>query len=154
MKRILLCAVLLGWSAMASAVVYKWVDAKGVVQYGDTPPDGVHATIVRLLGTRESGSAPPAKSAPANSAAAFANQALAADKTRQQQQAVDADVAAARQKQCAAAQAHYEQLINGRHMYTLGANGQRNYMSSAQIDAARMDAKQQADKLCNGGGST
>ena len=36
---------------MASAVVYKWVDAQGKVQYGDRPPDGVHAEVVELLGT-------------------------------------------------------------------------------------------------------
>jgi hypothetical protein len=36
---------------MASAVVYKWTDAQGKVQYGDRPPDGVHAVVVELLGT-------------------------------------------------------------------------------------------------------
>ena len=51
MKRVLLCAVLLAWSGLASAVVYKWIDAQGKVQYGDRPPDGVHAEIVEGLGT-------------------------------------------------------------------------------------------------------
>ena len=51
MKRVLLCAALLAWSGLASAVVYKWVDAHGKIQYGDRPPDGVHAEIVELLGT-------------------------------------------------------------------------------------------------------
>ena len=46
MKRVLWCALLLGWSAMASAVVYKWVGADGKVMYGDNPPDGVHAEVV------------------------------------------------------------------------------------------------------------
>ncbi len=51
MKRLLLFAALIAWSGMASAVVYKWVDAQGKVQYGDRPPDGVHAEVVELLGT-------------------------------------------------------------------------------------------------------
>ena len=46
MKRVLLCALLIGWAGMASAVGYKWVDEQGKVQYGDTPPDGVHAEFV------------------------------------------------------------------------------------------------------------
>jgi hypothetical protein len=58
MKRVLLCAALIAWSGMASAVVYKWVDAQGKVQYGDRPPDGVHAEVVEGLGTHLS--RPPA----------------------------------------------------------------------------------------------
>ncbi len=54
MKRVLLCAALLAWSGLASAVVYKWVDSEGKIQYGDRPPDGVHAEIVPLLGTHPS----------------------------------------------------------------------------------------------------
>ena len=45
MKRLLLFAALIAWSGMASAVVYKWVDAQGKLQYGDRPPDGVHAEV-------------------------------------------------------------------------------------------------------------
>ena len=40
MKRLLLFGALLAWSGMAGAVVYKWVDAQGKLQYGDRPPDG------------------------------------------------------------------------------------------------------------------
>ena len=51
MKRLLLCTALMVWSSLASAVVYKWTDAQGKVQYGDRPPDGVHAEVVEMLGT-------------------------------------------------------------------------------------------------------
>src|ERR1700722_14003150 len=76
MKRVLLCAVLLTWSGLASAVVYKWIDAQGKLQYGDRPPDGVHAEIVEGLGNHGSrseqarppaapaASLPPARSGP------------------------------------------------------------------------------------------
>ncbi len=50
MKRVLVCAALIVWSAVASAVVYKWTDAQGNVHYGDQPPDGVPAQIVEGLG--------------------------------------------------------------------------------------------------------
>src|SRR5580658_9190438 len=103
MKRILLCAALIAWSAMASAVVYKWVDAQGKVQYGDRPPDGVHAEVVELLGNHvpRSGSSRPAAAAPAsaNSAKNPTTQAV--------KKAVDEDVEQVRQKQCADAQERY-----------------------------------------------
>ena len=156
MKRVLLFAALLGWSALASATVYKWVDAKGRVQYGDSPPVGVHATVVHLLGTSEpspASSSAATASNPSLSDAAFAAQALAQAKSQRDQQAVDSDVAAARQAQCAKAKQHYEELINGRHMYTLGTDGKRHYLSSAEIDAARLDAKKQVDTLCGSGES-
>jgi len=59
MKRLLLFAALVAWSGMAGAVVYKWVDAQGKVQYGDRPPDGVHAEVVALLGTHVARSSAP-----------------------------------------------------------------------------------------------
>ena len=51
MKRVLLCAVLMACSGMASAVVYKWVDAQGKVQYGDRPPDREHSLFDALSGS-------------------------------------------------------------------------------------------------------
>ncbi len=149
MKRVLLFGVLLGWAAIASATVYKWVNVKGEVQYGDTPPAGVHATIVHLLEVNPPNSPP----APTISNSAFAAQALAQTKAQREQQAVDSDVAAARRKQCTDAQQHYEELINGRHMYTQGPDGKRHYLSSAEIDAARLDAKKQVDQLCGANNS-
>jgi len=148
MKRLLLCAALLAWSGMASAVVYKWVDAQGKVQYGDSPPDGVHAEVVELLGTHTSRSA---ASAPAPSARAASTSTTPADSSTKQ--AVDQDVAATREKQCADAQAEYKKLIEGRRLYKTGDNGEKQFLNSDEIDAARMTAKQEVDALCGSGTS-
>jgi len=150
MKRVLLCAALIAWSGMASAVVYKWVDAQGKVQYGDRPPDGVHAEVVELLGNhvprstaaRPSTPAPAAASQPAN---APKNQ-TAQDTTKQ---AVDDDVAATRDKQCADAQQRYKKLIEGRKLFKLGADGERQYLTSEEIDSERVNAKRDVDSICN-----
>ncbi len=80
MKRLLLFAALIAWSGMAGAVVYKWVDAQGKVQYGDRPPDGVHAEVVELLGTHAARVAPASETAPAAKRASPPNQDDAADK--------------------------------------------------------------------------
>jgi len=152
MKRVLLCAALLAWSGMASAVVYKWVDAQGKVQYGDSPPDGVHAEVVELLGTHTSRSASSAP-APAAPAARAASTSPTPTENSATKQAVDQDVAATREKQCADAQSEYKKLIEGRHLYRTGDNGERQFLSSDEIDAARLNAKQEVDQLCGSGTS-
>src|ERR1700678_2264775 len=139
MKRVILCAVLLAWSTLASAVVYKWVDAQGKIQYGDRPPDGVHAEVVEGLGrdSRPASSAPPA--------AANAPPAPTPDVKK----AVQNDVSATREKQCADAQERYKKLIEGRHLYKTGDNGERVYLSSQEIDEERINAKKDIDDVCN-----
>jgi hypothetical protein len=134
---------------MASAVVYKWVDAQGKVQYGDSPPDGVHAEIVELLGTHTSRSA---AAAPAPSTRAASTTPTPGDNS-QAKQAVDQDVAATREKQCADAQAEYKKLIEGRRLYKTGDNGEKQFLNSDEIDTARMNAKQEVEALCGSGAS-
>ena len=147
MKRVLLCAVLLAWSGLASAVVYKWIDAQGKVQYGDRPPDGVHAEIVEGLGsrgTRSEQARPTVASAPANSSLPAKN--AQDDGTKK---AVADDVAQVKEKQCADAQARYKNLIEGRRLFKAGTDGERQYLTSDEIDAERLNAKRDIDTICN-----
>jgi hypothetical protein len=141
MKRVLLCAALLAWSGLASAVVYKWVDAQGKTQYGDRPPDGVHAEVVELLGTHPS-------TTRVSSAPAASDKPAAPAESTQVKKEVAADVAEARQKQCTDAQERYKKLIEGRHLYKTGENGERVYLTSDEIDTERLDAKKEIDDLC------
>ncbi len=53
-------------------------------------------------------------------------------------------------KQCAEAQDRYKQLIEGRHLYKLGDNGERVFLTSEEIDTQRLNAKQDADNICGG----
>jgi hypothetical protein len=138
MKRVLLCAALLAWSTLASAVVYKWVDAEGKVEYGDRPPDGVHAEVVEMLGTNSRFAGTPAPAAEKPPAI-----------PSETKKAVDADVAQAREKQCADAQDRYKKLIEGRRLYKTGDNGERQYLTSEEIDAERLNAKRDIDLICN-----
>jgi hypothetical protein len=147
MKRLLLFAALVAWSGVAGAVVYKWVDAQGKLQYGDRPPDGVHAEIVEMLGNHAARTTPArsSESAPVARTAAPANQSDANAK-----KAVDDDVAQTREKQCAEAQDRYKKLIEGRRLYKTGDNGERQYLTSEEIDTQRLDAKRDVDATCNG----
>jgi hypothetical protein len=141
MKRVILCALLLTWSTLASAVVYKWVDAQGKTQYGDRPPDGVHAEVVEGLGrdSRPATSPPPAAKAPN----------APAPTTTDVKKAVQSDVSTAREKQCTDAQERYKKLIEGRHIYKTGDNGERVYLSTQEIDEERVNAKKDIDDVCN-----
>lgn len=155
MKRTLLFTALIVWSGMASAVVYRWIDAQGKLQYGDLPPDGVHAEVVELPGNHAAHTAnsPPPRTPestpsnpPAGKGGASGNSSTAAAGA---QQAVDEDVAQAKQKQCADAQDYYKKLIEGRKLYKAGPDGERQYMTSEEIDAARLNAKRDVDTICN-----
>jgi len=145
MKRLLLFAALIAWSGMASAVVYKWVDAQGKVQYGDRPPDGVHAEVVELLVPHANASTRSAStSAPAAKTASLPAAKDAADK-----KAVEQDVSQTRDKQCTEAQERYKKLIEGRRLYKTGPDGERQFMNSEEIDTERLNAKRDVDTICN-----
>jgi hypothetical protein len=151
MKRVLLCAALIAWSGVASAVVYKWVDTQGKLQYGDRPPDGVHAEVVEILGSRAARSTAPV-TAPPPAARSQKSNAAPQNPAAQDPNAkltVDADVAQTREKQCAEAQAHYKKLIEGRKLYKTGADGERQYLTSEEIDSERVNAKRDLDATCN-----
>lgn len=152
MRRVLLCTALALWSGLACAVVYKWVDAQGNVQYGDRPPDGVHAEVVEYLGSHP-GHPESARAAPTASGVGRATtkgtsgDAHARDEA--DKQTVDDDVAQAKQKECADAQERYKKLIEGRKLYKAGPDGEREYLTSAEIDTERLDAKRDVDTTCN-----
>jgi len=63
--------------------------------------------------------------------------------------AVEQDVATAKAKQCADAQERYRKLIEGRHIYKEGKAGEREYLSSEEIDSERLNAKHDIDTVCN-----
>jgi hypothetical protein len=150
MKRLLLIAAMIAWSGMASAVVYKWTDAQGKLQYGDRPPDGVHAVVVELLGTHAStGRTASPSSAQSPAPAARAAVATPTPKDAEDRKAVDQDVAQSRDKQCTDAQERYKKLIEGRRIYKTGPDGERQYMTSEEIDAQRLNAKRDIDTICN-----
>jgi hypothetical protein len=150
MKRVLLCAALIAWSGMASAVVYKWIDTQGKLQYGDRPPDGVHAEVVEMLGNHVARAAASRPASPSNPASQAANtpQNPTADEASAKK-SVDADVAQTREKQCADAQDRYKKLIEGRKLYKTGADGERQYLTSEEIDSERVNAKRDLDAICN-----
>jgi Domain of unknown function (DUF4124) len=149
MKRVLLCAALIAWSGMASAIVYKWVDAQGKVQYGDRPPDGVHAEVVEMQGSHAARAAAARPAEPSSTATPKAAPRPPGAQDDDARKAVDADVAQSKEKECADAQDRYKKLIEGRKLYKVGADGERQYLTSEEIDSERLNAKHEVDSICN-----
>jgi len=58
-------------------------------------------------------------------------------------------VAQTRAKECSEAQERYRKLIEGRRLFKTGDNGERQYLSSEEIDSQRLEAKRDIDTICN-----
>jgi hypothetical protein len=76
--------------------------------------------------------------------------AEAASKAAEAQKA-GAMTAEDRAKRCEESRQRYESYMNARRLFEPGASeGERRYLSDAEIDAARADAKKLMDEFCSG----
>lgn len=109
-----------------------------------------NATVVHV-----NNAPPPSDSAAAEGSAkaptdASADARLKAEAT---QKAVQKDVAASRAEQCKQAQDKYQKAIAARRVYRLNAAGEREYLSDAEMEQARIAAHQEVDRSCGSPGS-
>ena len=58
--------------------------------------------------------------------------------------------AADKAKRCQDARTQYQNVMNARRLYEDDEKGGRRYLDSAEIDAARADAKKLMDEFCSG----
>ncbi|HTW39137.1 MAG TPA: hypothetical protein VMD49_11265 [Steroidobacteraceae bacterium] len=143
----LAAALLLATTALATgarADIWKLVDADGHVQYSDRWTPG--AVLIK-------GEHPTSSSAASDAASdtkATDEQITAQLNREQAQRQVQRDEAAAHAEQCKQATDHYDQLIQARRIYTQsnGSNGDRQYLSDAQADQERVQAKMDMDNAC------
>lgn len=141
-----LVAGLLLAGAAAAGDVYVTKDAQGNFIYTDTPQTipaqkiDVHAAN-GAQATPSSQAAAPA--APQGQAAADTSPP-AADPQAAKTNAAD------KAKRCSDARQNYQTAMTSFRLYEEGPNGERTYLTSAQIDAARANAKQVMDQFCSG----
>lgn len=150
LRSALIILMLAGLATVAAAdTVYKWVDGGGQVHYTDLPPDqpgakllGVFERDMVLTGEEEGGaedagqdfyeSSPPTE------------EEATADATA----AVQRDLDAVRGEQCKQAQERYKTYIESRRLYRETADGKREYLTDAELSAARIQAKKDVDEFC------
>jgi hypothetical protein len=106
-----------------------------------------NATVVHINSTPSTASndsAPPEASAkpPVDS------NADARLKDYETRKAVQKDVAAVRADQCKAAQDKYQKAVAARRVYRLNKAGEREYLSDAEMEQARVSAREEVDRTC------
>ncbi|HYJ39845.1 MAG TPA: DUF4124 domain-containing protein [Steroidobacteraceae bacterium] len=146
---VLACALFNSGLAQAGDV-YKYVDERGTTLYTDKPIPG--AILV------STGSQRPPEVAQRNYAAnqAATNSQLNASNQRitdsQDNSRVAATVAkdleASRAERCKKARETYNSSISSHRMYRTGKNGEREYLSEAELAQQRMDAARAVEAIC------
>jgi hypothetical protein len=132
----------------AAADVYKYKDEKGNIQYTDKPPE-LPAERLHVKSQRTDVVAVQERTA------AEQKQRAATAEQQQQSRTQAADQQEATQlsakdkaERCAKARERYDKYMNSQRLYEQGADGERRYLSSDELDAARAAAKTSMDVLC------
>jgi len=119
----------------------------------DRPSPG--ATLIR---TEERRPDAPRAEAPARTATAAATATNAGNAADQQpaststRQAFQKDLDQARAERCKKAQDAYQQSLQARRIYRTNAAGEREYLSDAEADQMRLNARIEMEQSCGSGG--
>ena len=130
--------ILAAASGLARADVFRWVDDQGVVHYSDEWMPG--STVVKTTMKPHAESSAPSAPSSARLNEQLADQANA--------RAVQQDVAKARDSQCSFAKDRYMKAVSSRRVYKEGKDGERQYMSDADADAYREQARKDVQQAC------
>lgn len=132
----------------ASADVYKFTDDKGNVLYTDKPAT-LPAERLNIESNKTDVVAVQARQE------AEMKRMQDAQRTRQQGSAQQADQKAAQEltakdkaERCTRARERYDSYMNSQRLYQTDEKGERRYLDSAELDAARNSAKVSMEELC------
>ena len=143
--------LLLAVAGAHAGEVYKTTDPQGRPVYTDKPPSlpaeklNVQTATTDTVEVQKRYDSQMKQYGAADKAEADAAKKAADARKAQEMTAED------RAKRCIDARQRYESYMNARRLYEPGsAEGERRYLDSAEIDAARANAKQAMDELCSG----
>jgi hypothetical protein len=147
---ILVIGLIPGLAAGQTTSVYKWIDDEGIINYGSLPPDGAEAerTTIRIRGTDYAAIQAQARE---NSTLATATdirkrqEAGAAVATDQERK----EVAAQRAENCRVARDRLTRYSEAHRLYRPMPDGEREYLSSEELDSARAEAINSVGKWCD-----
>ena len=164
MKRLIVIAASLAFSASAAAQMYKWKDKDGHTRYGDVPPPGANATPMRGPSRSAPYAAPTPDDAKADAkpdakADAKNEKALTPEQAfrKRQQERAAADEKAQQERQraeakrsnCDTAQTQLRVLQSGQRVSTVNAAGERVYIDDDQRAAEMTRAQKAVADWCN-----
>lgn len=140
----------------AHAEIYKWRDAKGIMNYADTPPPAGQQNTQRIKATTVSSEFPLTRSdAYKESEKPAADKGLAANQRRPENSpAVASDTmvnemeARIRSQNCAAARSNYRNYAVGGRMQNVNEQGEKEYLTDEQIREGLAQAQRDIDENC------
>lgn len=146
MRRTYILLALLLVTPLASAQVYKWTDAKGVVHYSDVPPPqgvkykNLHMSLTGGTAPAVATSASPAAAAssPADTGAAPASARTVADNPEN------------RARLCAQLRQNYTLLKGSQPLTRDNAKGQKQLVSEQQRTQDMVNTQKQLQQYCGG----
>lgn len=150
MLRTLIISALLGAALAGSATadVYRYKDEQGNVLYTDKPPT-LPAERLNVQSQKTDVVAVQARQE------AELKRLQEADSARQQsaqQRSEEQDAARLtaqdKAERCTKARERYENYVNSQRLYEQQPNGERRYLTSQELDAARASAKVTMDAMC------
>jgi hypothetical protein len=138
------------WNVAQAGDVYKYVDERGNTLYTDRPMPGavrVSSGVVRPPEVNQRSYA--AQQAAANQGMAANDQRIAQSKDDQRVAAtVQKDVEASHAESCKKAREQYNNSINARRLYHLDKDGNRVYLSDAELSQSRLDSAKAVEAFC------
>ncbi|MDI1307934.1 MAG: DUF4124 domain-containing protein [Methylotenera sp.] len=172
LRILLLCVVLL--PTLASAEIYKWKDIDGVIRYSDVPPPSnvpqealygkkiPRPTVVAPVASVESTTANIANKETNSSTAktevkvsdaktkeeAAKKRAQAAETKKQDEEQKKAELET-KQASCSIAKQNFGTYNNGGRISKTDENGNRQYLSEADIEQGKADAQKDIEKYCD-----
>lgn len=145
---IALAASLVAGSALAGDI-YRYTDADGNVHYVDRPTGAETEQRLAIVSKRPSAGTAPSRSAPAATAAATPVEPAAEPATTKKTRAEKIAEKKEREERCANYRARLETMVTSRRLYREGDDGERDYLSDAEIDEARAKAQQLVEENCS-----
>ena len=151
MKLIVTATMLAVATGALASEVFKTTDPEGRPVYTDKPATlpaerlNVQSSSTDVVGVQQRYEAQMRLYAEADKARSEDSQQAADRRKATELSAED------RAKRCTEARQRYESYMNARRLYQPGVQeGERNYLSDAEIDEARANAKRTMDEFCSG----
>jgi hypothetical protein len=148
LRQLAIATILTGLTTLALADVYRIVDAQGRIQYTDRWQPG--AVTVKVDKNHLSAEAVTAQKAIDHTKLSTSNDRIAAQQAEQAAaKAVQKDLAKTHDSQCKDAKERYQKAIQARRIYKPGSKeGEREYLSEAEAETYRLEARKDMDSVC------
>lgn len=138
---LLALGTLLGMPVAHGGTIYEWTLNGQKYATDRPPPPG--AKLIRV--TQDRVTTPAPAPAPRPTAAAGAAPPAELEATARQ---VAQDVAKVRNDRCAEARERYNNYLQAQRLFKPGPNNERQYLTDAELSAARVNAKREMDQAC------